>query len=121
MSSRILAVVAGIAACAAASGPGMSATHAGPCRVVNGGKLPPEVGGAGAICTSIEQAVAARAPNVRYSAEVRVLSKSSFALNAEVEGRKLEEQHFGVMDRNLNPTSIKHFAETIADQIAAAA
>jgi hypothetical protein len=121
MSSRILAAVVAIGACAAAQGAAMSAPQTGPCRVVDGAKLPPEVGGAGAICSAIEQAVAARAPNVRYNAEVRVLSKSSFALNAEVSGRKLEEQHFGVMDRNLNPTSIKRFAETIADQIAAAA
>jgi hypothetical protein len=50
---------------------------------------------------------------------VRVLSKSSLAVNVELGGRKLEEQHFGVMDRNLNPGSIKRFAEGLAEMIAA--
>jgi hypothetical protein len=121
MSSRILAAIVAIAASAAACGPAVSAPQSGPCRVVDSEKLPPEAGGATAICASIEQAVASRAPNVRYSAEVRVISKSSLRVNAEVDGRKLEEQHFSVMDRNLNPTAIKHFAEGLADQIAAAA
>ena len=47
----------------------------GPCRVIGGEKLPAEAGGADAICAAVQRAVAARAPGVRYSAEVRVLSR----------------------------------------------
>ena len=99
----------------------MSAPQTGPCRVLNGEKLPPESGGAAAICAAFEQAIAARAPHARYTAEVRVLSPSALAVNVEVSGRKLEEQHFGVMDRNLNPGSIKRFADGLAEMVATAA
>jgi hypothetical protein len=106
---------AGAAACA----PAMSASPAPvSCRVVQGEKLPAEVGGADAICSAIMRAIADRAPQVRYSAEVRVLSKSSIAVNIDVGARKLPEQHYSVMDRNLNPASIKRFAEAIAEQLA---
>jgi hypothetical protein len=93
----------------------------GPCHVVGAEKLPPESGGSAAICSAIEQAVSVRTAKTNYSAEVRVLSKSSLAVNVEVGGRKLEEQHFAVMDRNLNPGSIKRFAESLAEMIARAA
>jgi hypothetical protein len=122
MGRRIFAGFLAAAACVAACAPAMSAPREsapGPCRVVGGEKLPAESGGPAAICSAIEQAVAARAPKARYSAEVRVLSKSGLAANVEVGGRKLPEQHFAVMDRNLNPGSIKRFAEAVADQIAA--
>jgi len=119
MWSRIFAAVLASATCVAACAPAVSAPQPHPCRVLNGEKLPPESGGAAAVCAAFEQAIAARAPKVRYSAEVRVLSKSSLAVNVELGGRKLEEQHFGVMDRNLNPGSIKRFAEGLAEMIAA--
>jgi hypothetical protein len=121
MSSRILAAIVAIAASAAACGPAVSARQSGPCRVVDGAKLPPEVGGSAAICSAIEQAIAARAPNVRYTAQVRVLSLSAMAVNVEVEGRKLAEQHYAVMDRNINPGFIKRAADAVAEEVAAAA
>lgn len=99
----------------------MSTPKAASCHVLNGEKLPPESGGAAAICAAFQQAIAARAPNVRYNAEVRVLSRSSLAVSAEVGGRKLEEQHFAVMDRNLNAISVKRFAESFADLVRDAA
>jgi len=98
----------------------MTAPQDRPCRVLNGEKLPPESGGGPAICAAIEQAISARAPGIRYQAEVRVLSKSSLAVNVEVAGRKLEEQHFAVTDRNLNSGSIKRFAENLANIVIAA-
>ncbi|MEA3058271.1 MAG: hypothetical protein QOF34_1086, partial [Sphingomonadales bacterium] len=58
-----------------------------PCRVSGADKLPAQAGGADAICAAIERAVAAGAPNVRYSADVRVLSKSSLAATLVVSGR----------------------------------
>ena len=120
MWSKIFAGILASAACVAACAPAMSASQGRPCRVLNGAKLPPEAGGAAALCSAIEQAIAARTPKVRYSAEVRVLSQSSLAVNVEVSGRRLAEQHYSVMDRNLNPSSIKRFAEAIADELAKA-
>lgn len=120
MWSKIFAGALASVAFVAASGPAVSAPQSVPCRVVGGEKLPPESGGAPAICAAINQAISARAPAARYHADVRVLSKSSLAVNVEVAGRKLEEQHFAVMDRNLNAGSIKRFAENLADLVVAA-
>lgn len=120
MFGRILVLYSSIAALAIACAPAVSAPVESPCRVVHGEKLPVESGGASAICAAVEQAVAARAPNLKYSAEVRILSKSTLIIAAEVRGRKLPEQHFAVMDRNLNPASLKRFAEAAADEIAKA-
>ena len=121
MWSKICAGLLASAAVVAASAPAMSAPQARACRVVDAEKLPSQSGGAAAICSAIEQAVAARAPKAHYSAEVRVLSMSRLAVNVDVSGRKLAEQHYAVMDRNLNAGSIKRFAEAIADEIAKAA
>jgi hypothetical protein len=38
-----------------------------------------------------------------------------------VNGRKLPEQNFAVMDRDLNPGSIRRFAESLAREVAKAA
>jgi len=91
---------------------------AGPCRVIGGEKLPPETGGAKGICTAIERAINERAPNVRYSAEVRVLSTSSLAVDVVADGHKLPEQKLAVMDRNLNSGSLERFARALAELIA---
>ena len=120
MWSRIFAGILVSAALAAASSAAVSARDVGHCRVVNEAKLPAD-SGASTICSEIEQAVAAKAPNAAYKAEVRVLSKSGLAVNLEVGGRKLEEQHFSIMDRYINPTFIKRVADSVADQVATAA
>ncbi len=93
----------------------------GPCRVTGAEKLPAQAGGAGAICAAVERAVAAQAPNVRYSVEVRVLSRTALAANLETAGRKLPELRFSVSDRELNPQAIGHFADFVADALAACA
>lgn len=90
----------------------------GSCRVTGGEKLPAEAGGADAICAAVQRAVAAQAPNVRYSAEVRVLSRSALAATLETSGRKLPELKFSVSDRELNPRAIGHFADSIAAALA---
>jgi hypothetical protein len=92
----------------------------GPCRVTGAEKLPAEAGGAGAICAAVERAVAAQAPNVRYSVEVRVLSRTALAANLETAGRKLPELKFSVSDRELNPRAIGHFADSVAEALAGA-
>jgi hypothetical protein len=109
------------AAAVPASACAMSAPHQGPCRVLNGEKLPASSGGAEGICATVEHAIASNAPNVHYSAEIRVLSKSTLAARLVVQGRELPEQHFSVMDRDLNPTSIQRFAQTLGQLVAKAA
>jgi hypothetical protein len=90
----------------------------GPCRVTGAEKLPAEAGGAAAICAAVQQAVAAQAPNLRYSAEIRVLSRSALAVELQTNGRKLPELRFSVQDRNLNPLAIGHFADSVASALA---
>jgi hypothetical protein len=117
MSSRILAAIIACAACASACAPAMSAPQAsGPCRVVGGEKLP-NGAGATAICAAIERAMASRAPTVRYSAEVRVLSKAALSATIVANGRTLPEQQFAVSDRDLNPGAIERFAQALADEV----
>jgi hypothetical protein len=90
----------------------------GRCRVTGSERLPPEAGGAGAICAAIERSVAAQTPNVRYSVEVRVLSRTALAANLETAGRKLPELRFSVSDRELNPRAIGQFADSVAAALA---
>src|SRR3954452_12978773 len=119
MWSRFHGTVLACAVLAAASAPAMSAPKdLGTCRVLQAEKLPAGTGGAEGICSAVQRAITARAPLVRYSAEVRILSKSALAVNIKVEGRKMPEQHYAVMDRNLNSNSIRHFAEAIGDEVA---
>ena len=74
MWSKIHGMVVAFAAVAALGGPAMSAPiPAGTCRVLHAEKLPADAGGADALCSAMKQAISARAPHVRYSAEVRVL------------------------------------------------
>jgi len=88
------------------------------CRVVAGEKLPPGAGGSSVICREVEQAIAALAPNTRYSAVVKVLSRSMLAATLMVDGRTLPEQKFAVSDRELNPGSIRRFAQSLAAEVA---
>lgn len=91
------------------------------CRVIGAEKLPPDMGGTAGICTAIEQAARARAPNVAYSADVNVVSASRLTASLIVNGKSLPEQRFAVMDHRLNASAIQHFAEGLATEIAKAA
>ncbi len=122
MGSKIHGSVLAFAALAALGGPAMSAPKtAGNCRVLHGEKLPADAGSADAVCSAVHRAITARAPHVRYSAEVRVLSKSALSATLVANGRPLPEQQFAVMDRNLNVRSIERFAAAMADEVAKAA
>lgn len=104
--------------------PAMSENGAAPprrCEVANAARLPAASGGAQAICSAIERAVAAASPTAQYSAKVTVQSSSRLSAVLVVEGRSLPEQNFAVMDRDLNPSSIGHFAEALAREVAKAA
>ncbi len=90
------------------------------CTVVASEKLPSEANYEG-ICAVIEHAIAARAPNVTYTAQVRIISASRLAATLVVNGKTLPEQKFAVMDRALNPSAVQHFANGLAEVIAKAA
>ncbi|HZC37340.1 MAG TPA: hypothetical protein VE221_01555 [Sphingomicrobium sp.] len=92
----------------------------GPCRVTGGEKLPAEAGGADAICAAVQKAAAAQAPNLRYSAEIRVLSRTALAADLTADGRALPELKFSVSDRELNPRAIGHFADSVGVALAGA-
>ena len=94
------------------------ATEDQPCRVVDAGKLPAEVGGADGLCSAIARAIEARAPGLEYAVEVRVISASRLSATLVTgDGRRLPEKNFAIMDRNLNAASIQRFAEAIAGQL----
>ena len=90
------------------------------CRVIGGDKLPAESGGAAALCSEIERAMAARLPGAEYRAEVRVLSASRLSATMVADGRALPEQHLASMDRDVNRASFERFATVLAEQVAAA-
>jgi hypothetical protein len=95
--------------------------HDRPCHVLGGEKLLKGRVDANAICAEVERAVAAAAPNARYTAQVKVLPRSQLSASLVVNGRSLPEQHFAVMDAELNLGSIKRFAQSLAAEVAKAA
>jgi hypothetical protein len=101
----------------------MSVSNKGPiqhCSVIGGEKLPALSGGSTAVCAEIERAVAAAAPAAAYSAEVSVLSKSRLAAKLVVNGISLPEQHFAIMDSELDAGAIQRFAASLARAVAGA-
>jgi hypothetical protein len=90
------------------------------CRVVDGDKLPAESGGATALCNAIEDAVAERAPSVAVTVEVKVVSSSRLKATLTRGGKRLPEQNFASMDRDLRQDSFDRFAAAIADALAKA-
>jgi hypothetical protein len=93
-------------------------SHSRSCRVIDEDKLPPESGGAAALCAAIQQAAAAKVPDVAFSAEIKVLSSSRLAATLTLEGRQLAEQKFARMDRDLDGSAFERFADILAKQIA---
>jgi hypothetical protein len=117
--AAILLVLSGIAPAGSFAMSAPRQEHS--CRVVGAEKLPAAAGGADAICAAIQHAVAAQAPNARFSAEVRVVTPSMLATKLVVNGRALPEQKFAVMDRKLGASSVERFAKSIAAEVARAA
>ena len=111
------AAVSATAACAMSAPPHDRQSH---CTVVGAEKLPAEVGGPDALCSALARAVAAKAPGLRYTAELHVPSPSVLIAKLVVNGRNLQEQRFGVMDRDLNPASVERFAQSLATLLAEA-
>ena len=97
-----------------------SAPHQGQCQIIGGNKLPASVG-PNAICVEVARAMTRLAPAARYNISVQVLSSTRLSAALVVNGRALPAQNFAVMDRELNPGSIRRFAESLAGEAAKAA
>ena len=105
------------AACAMSS----ESSGRGECRVTDGKELPAETGGEDALCQSIRQALAAKLPGVGFTADVRVLSRSSLSATiVAADGRKVPEMRHQVMDATLSRKSFERFANSLAAKLAAA-
>ena len=118
-----LAIVAGAAALASGSACAMTLPEqvSAGCRVIGGELLPPDSGGANALCGAIAAAAAKHAAGVGYSVEVRVLPKSRLSASLTLsDGRKLPEQNFVRMDKPLSSGAFERFAESIASELAKA-
>lgn len=110
----LLAAVASGSACA------MRPTSSDQLRCVVQGaeKLPPELGGAAAVCAAFERAAA---PELRragialagVSVSVQVRSQYRISAVASVGERSLPEQNVGISDRQLNTGAIEMLARAI--------
>ncbi len=90
-----------------------------PCRLHAAEKLPESAGGAGAVCDTVERAIADAAPGLRYRVDVHVVGPSSIkATLSTADGRSFPEQRLVVNDRLLSRESIDRFARAIAAQLA---
>jgi hypothetical protein len=96
-------------------------SSAGHCSVLAGEKLPPASGGAQGLCEAIERAIGEAAPHVAYRAEITVISPARLSAKLVVDGRTLPEQKYAIMDRELNPSAIERFANSLAKAVAKAA
>lgn len=113
-----LALAANAQAACAMSAPSTPASAA-QCNVVGGEKLPPQSGGADALCAAIRQAVSAKIPGVGFTADVTVIS--DWKLGATIttaDGRHLPEQRHVVLDAKLDKRSFEQFANSLATKVA---
>jgi len=108
-----------MAASAGGSAFAMNGSAHGPrCQVVGANILPPDAGGADAICAAIEQALQAASFK---PAAVEVTVASPYLISATVllaDRRRLPVIKVGSSDRPLGRGSIKLLADSIAAQVA---
>lgn len=86
------------------------------CTVEGGELLPPESGGAAALCADIEAATASLP--VPTTVSVRVASSSLLAANVTVDGRVLPEIKMARSDSPLDRSAFQRFAKAIASAAA---
>lgn len=91
----------------------------GSCNVVAGGKYLDSSANE-ALCREIERAIAAEAPGVRYTAQVKALSPTRLTAKLVVNGKTIPEHNFAVMDADLDLESMKRFARSLAADVAKA-
>ena len=119
----VMTAIAAAVGCVSGSACAMSSTEnlSSGCRVVHGDKLPPESGGADALCQAIAEAAAETAPGVGYSIDIKVLPRARLsAMVTLADGRKLPELGMASMDKPLTNGSFKRFANSIAQELAKA-
>ena len=91
-----------------------SAEPSSACQVRGAHKLPPEIGGAEAVCAAIKQAL----PGQGYSVQITVHSPSSISARVKTsDGRERPEQRMAVSDGALRSSSVHRFARAIADSL----
>lgn len=84
------------------------------CTVVNGAKLPADIGGATGFCTIVRNNVGTHAGG-KARITVRVLSVSRLVTSVRTaRGETLPDQHFAVSDKSLSRRSVAQFAQSIA-------
>lgn len=88
--------------------------------VLIGEKYLPQSLGSTVVCIEVRREIAAQAPSVAYEVDITVLSPSRLSAVSIVNGRKLPEHKFAVMDDNFSPDSVKRFAKSLAAEIAEA-
>lgn len=115
--------VASALAFAASSACGMTApaAPAARCEVLNGNRLSVDSGGREELCAAIERAAIARGLGGAYT--VRVVVGSNSLLTADVmlsDGRALPAVSMAEMDRPIGKTTLKRFAEAVADHVVGA-
>jgi hypothetical protein len=96
-----------------------AASKSGHCRVIDGEKLPRELGGEQALCAAIAQALG---PDVANRAAIEVSVISPYLLSATVimtDGRRLPAVKVGSSDRPLGSRAVQMLADSIAVQVAA--
>lgn len=114
----LLAAAVSGSACAMSS----TSTEQLRCAVQGEEKLPPEVGGEGAVCSAMKRAVEPVLQQSGVSAAVVSVSvevKSEYRISAiaSVGGRALPEQHVASTDRVLNPRAIDMLARAVASEL----
>ena len=123
MHGALARIVAAMAlAFASGSVSGMSAGKTTvECHVAGGAKLSEQSGGVGALCTAIETALGKQGMAQKLSVEITVLGPSRIsALVTSDTGRKLAEQKYGSMDRELTRSSFERFANGLAAELSKA-
>ena len=111
-----IALAAGAQAACAMNAPSNAAAQ---CNVVGAEKLPPQSGGADALCAAIKKAVAEKIPGVGFTANVTVISDWKIGGTVTTaDGRHLPEQRHVIMDAKLDQRSFEQFANSLATKLA---
>jgi len=114
-----VAAVALAASAQAACAMNAPSSDSAQCKVTGGDKLPPQSGGADALCEEIKKAIAVRIPGVGFKADVTVVSDWKIgATVTTADGRHLPEQRHVVLDAKLDRQSFERFATTLANKLA---
>ena len=91
------------------------------CYVIDGGKLPENSDGANALCRAIRAAIGKQADKEKYRVRVVVLGPSRISVEVtSSSGRKLVQQKYGSMDRELSNSSFERIANGLAAEILSA-